>query len=179
MKLDELAFRHWLAGLICGEGFFRIHREKQGAYYACHFGIRMRSDEAPLLRAIRDRVDAGHINHRLGGTNGHGITSSPTILWSIESRADCWTLASFLDDIPLFGKKQREYDLWRHALQVWTDMPRGNRWTGRGNYAPMEALWLEMKALRPFDERLAAGPADPFLVDAADVAQGGGDALCL
>lgn len=36
--------RAWLAGLIAGEGCFRIHRERGGEYYACHFSLHMRAD---------------------------------------------------------------------------------------------------------------------------------------
>jgi site-specific DNA-methyltransferase (adenine-specific) len=67
-----------------------------------------------------------------------------------------------LDGTPLYAKKQREYDLWRRALEVWTDAPRGNRWHGPRDNSAMEALWEELKTLRPFDRDLADGDFDPL-----------------
>ena len=110
---NQLVFRSWFAGLVTGEGYFRIHRERDGAYYACHFGIHMRADEKPMLVALSRKLGIGHVEDE-PATDGL-IKSAPSARWSVESREDCWKLARVLDGTPLYGKKQREYDLWRKA----------------------------------------------------------------
>ena len=157
---NQLVFRSWFAGLVTGEGYFRIHRERDGAYYACHFGIHMRADEKPMLVALSRKLGIGHVEDE-PATDGL-IKSAPSARWSVESREDCWKLARVLDGTPLYGKKQREYDLWRKALQVWTDTPKGNRWKGPRDNTAMESLWEEMKTLRPFDQELADSAFNPF-----------------
>jgi hypothetical protein len=146
--------------LVAGEGCFRIHRERNGAYYAVEFSIHMRAGEAPMLRALARKVGVGRIAET---PEYHGVVkSAPSVRWIVCSREDCRKVASLLDDTPLYGKKQREYDVWRRALQAWIDTSRGNRWHGPRDNSLMEALWNEMKCLRPFDEDLAASHFDPF-----------------
>jgi DNA modification methylase len=160
LPTNELMFRAWLAGLIAGEGCFRIHQQKGGAYYSCAFSIKMRADEGPLLRALARRTGIGTIDD-IAAVSGV-IESGPAVKWTVQSRGDCWKLARLLDGTPFYAKKQREYDLWRKALTVWTDTPRGNCWHGRRDNAPMETLWEEMKTLRPFDQELANSHFDPL-----------------
>ena len=38
-------FGDWLAGFVDGEGCFRLHVERNGNYYACHFQIKLRRDD--------------------------------------------------------------------------------------------------------------------------------------
>jgi len=157
---NELVFRAWFAGLVAGEGCFRIHRERDGGYYACEFSIKMRADEAPLLRALAHRISAGNIRDL--PAESRIIDSAPAVKWVVHSRQDCWKIARLLDGTPLYAKKQREYDLWRKALQVWTETPRGDRWHGPRDNSAMEALWVGMKELRPFDQELADSDFNPF-----------------
>ena len=77
----------------------------------------------------------------------------------------CWKIAALLDGVPLYTKKQREYDLWRKALGVWSTTKRGSRWRGPRDNGPMENLWIEMKLLRPFDQERAGSDLDLFGVD--------------
>ena len=63
---SELVFRAWFAGFVAGEGCFRIHREKDGAYYSCEFSIKMRADEGPMLRAFARRLGVGNIQEPAG-----------------------------------------------------------------------------------------------------------------
>lgn len=162
ITLSEQVFRAWFAGLVTGEGYFRIHKEKGGAYYACHFGIHMRADEGPLLRSLVQRTGAGSITEVDATENKQGVRSAPSLIWVVQSREDCWKIARILDSTRLHGKKQREYDLWRRALEAWTNAKRGNRWHGSENPAIMEPFYNAMKDLRPFDADLAASNFDPF-----------------
>jgi site-specific DNA-methyltransferase (adenine-specific) len=161
LPTNELVFRSWFAGLVAGEGCFTIVHESLKNRYVCHFGIKMRADEGPLLRALCRRVGAGLVREESPSPDAV-IHSSLAVRWEVSSREDCWKIASLLDGTPLFAKKQREYDVWRRALQVWTDKPRGNRWHGPSDQSQMVALWQEMKTLRPFDQELANADFDPL-----------------
>lgn len=152
----------WFAGLVAGEGYFRIHKSKGGDYYACHFGIHMRADEGPMLRAVHRRLGVGQINYYRVETSKRGISSAPSIRYIVQSRADCVVIASVLDGEPLYGKKQYDYDVWRRALDVWLHQKRGNRWHGPGDRTAMRLLYEEMKLLRAFNAKLAAAEHDPF-----------------
>jgi site-specific DNA-methyltransferase (adenine-specific) len=117
----------------------------------------MRADEAPLLRALALKIGAGAV--KLESGNDH---ANPMVLWIVQSREDCWKIADLLDGVPLYAKKQREYNLWRKALEVWTATKRGNRWHGPRDNSAMEKYYQGMKLLRPFDAELAGCNFDPF-----------------
>lgn len=46
------SFGHWLAGFIAGEGCFRVHKEKEGGYYACHFTLKLQDGDSAILHEI-------------------------------------------------------------------------------------------------------------------------------
>ena len=66
-----------------------------------------------MLVALSRKLGIGHVEDE-PATDGL-IKSAPSARWSVESREDCWKLARVLDGTPLYGKKQREYDLWRRG----------------------------------------------------------------
>lgn len=152
----------WFAGLVAGEAYFRIHKSKGGGYFSCNFGIHMRGDEAPMLRAICRRLGAGSVFYEGALTSKAGISSAPSVRWIVQSRRDCLIIAGVLDREPLYGKKQAEYDVWRRALDAWVMQKRGNRWHGPGDRAAMKALYEEMKLLRGYNAALAASEFNPF-----------------
>ena len=156
-SVSDLVFRSWLAGFIAGEGYFRIHKEKNGDYYACNFGVHMRADEGPILRGLAKKTGAGTVTISAG--DGH---INPMARWVVQSKEDCWRIARLLDGVPFHAKKQREYDLWRRALDVWTKTKKGNRWHGPRDNSSMRELYDEMKKLRPYDSELAESNFDPF-----------------
>lgn len=160
LPTHEVAFRAWLAGLICGEGYFRIHRVKDGSYYSVEFGIHMRADEAPLLRALHRRTGIGSITEV--PAQDKTVKSAPSLIWKAQSRSDCRKVAALLEGQPLYGKKQREFDLWCKALRLWETTPKGSRWNGPRDNSAMELLYEEMKSLRPFDLDLAESSFNPF-----------------
>jgi hypothetical protein len=138
-------FFHWLAGFIDGEGCFRIQKEKRGGYYACQFSLKLRDDDRAILNECVCRTGAG-IVHRMAAYR----TSKPGVRWAIQSRADCWKLATILDRYPLRAKKAHEYAIWRQALETWTTMQRGNRWHGPRDWSPMIAFKAQLEAWRVY-----------------------------
>lgn len=138
-------FGHWLAGFIDGEGCFRIHKEKSGGYYACHFTLKVRDDDAPIIREIVERTGIGHTKPDLI-RNG----SKPAIIWVVQSKAECLKLIPLLDRYPLRAKKRRDYAVWREAVLYWVDAKRGNRWHGPRDWSRMIAYKAAIEAARAY-----------------------------
>lgn len=142
--VDE-SFGHWLAGFIDGEGCFRVHKEKSGAYYACHFTLKVRDDERETLENIVATTGIGHLKPDLirGG-------SKPALIWVVQSKAECLKLVDLLDRFPLRAKKRRDYAIWRQAVLHWRDMKRGNRWHGPRDWSQMVAYKTAIEDARAY-----------------------------
>ena len=138
-------FGNWLAGFIAGEGCFRIHCQKRGDWYAPSFHLKLRDDD----RAILDECAI-----RVGGkvyATPAWRTSRPGAVWRIQSKADCFCLASVLDIYPLRNRKAEEYKVWREALNIYETMPRGNRWHGPRDWTPLIKAKKEIEELRTYN----------------------------
>ena len=136
-------FGWWLTGFIDGEGCFRIHKEKKGEYYACHFHIKLRSDDKKILEECQRRTNLGQLND-VPVYN----TSKPGVRWIIQSRDECLALMSIIDEFPLKSKKKRDYKIWKKALLWWKNSKRGNRWHGHRDWTPMIKLKEELAEVR-------------------------------
>lgn len=140
------AFGHWLTGFVDGEGCFRIHKEKGGDYYACHFQVKLRNDDAALLLECRERTGLGTVYVEIP------TPTHPQAVWVVQDRAGCWGVAAIFDRYPLRSKKARDYRIWKEALQHWSLMRRGNRWHGPRDWTEMERLKLLMEDTRRYPE---------------------------
>lgn len=138
-------FGHWLAGFIDGEGCFRVHKSKGGDYYACHFTLKLRDDDGPILHAIVERTGVGYIKPDL--VRGK---SQPCLVWVVGSKADCLKLIPILDRYPLRAKKSRDYAIWREAVMHWVAMRRGNRWHGPRDWSQMIEYKTAIEAARAY-----------------------------
>jgi hypothetical protein len=137
---------HWLAGLIDGEGCFRVHCEKRGTYYACHFTLKLRDDDTPILERIVTDTGIGHLKV---DANRSG-NSKPCMVWVVQSRAECLKLVTLLDEYPLRSKKARDYAIWREAVAHWTNGERGNRWHGPRDWSQMIAYKAAIEQARAY-----------------------------
>lgn len=114
-----------IAGVIAGEGSFSIRPNNGGTSWACGFSLKMRDDNLGLLGEMQETVGCGYL-YRAPARAG----SRPQLAWCIQSVRDCRQLERFLAGAPLLSKKRGDLDLWRAALDRWTNAPlRSNRWT--------------------------------------------------
>jgi hypothetical protein len=124
--LDE-AFGHWFAGFFAGEGSLLIKNKPQapmGSPVSC---IDAPCDDRPILEEIAQRLDMG----KLLDLKGRGRTS-PSTRWIVDNKDECRRLVEIFDAHPIRAKKARDYVVWRQAVSYWCSLPRGKRWSGRG-----------------------------------------------
>ena len=143
MDSDE-TFNWWLTGFIDGEGCFRIHKEKSGGYYACHFTLKVRDDEQDILKEIVQRTGIGHLKRDINRSGN----SRPCLVWVVHSKAECIKLVDFIDRYPLRAKKRRDYAIWREAVLHWVAMKKGSRWHGPRDWSTMIAFKHAIEAAR-------------------------------
>jgi hypothetical protein len=142
----EVAFGYWLAGLIDGEGCFRIHKQKAGDYYAPSFSLKLRDDDTDLIKYIVERTGFGHVA-RDTSPNGN---SRPCVIWRVDSRVATEKLAAFLERYPLRSRKARDWVVWQEAVRVRREMKRGNRWDGPRDWTPLIELKAELEQAREY-----------------------------
>ena len=139
------AFGHWLAGLIAGEGCFRVHSSKKGAYLSCSFQLKLRDDDTPILQEIQKTLLLGRLNPESRSGN-----SNPCLRWTVDTKAECPALVELLERYPLRARKAQDFALWKQAVQVWTSMKPGNRWAGAPDWSTMKALKAQIEETREY-----------------------------
>lgn len=156
-------FRAWLAGFIAGEGYFGIFIRKKPAgrrYFMCQFSLGLRADDLPVLLGLQRKTGLGRV---LPYAKGSSAERHPAYRWIVNSKRDCWALVQLLDGISLYGKKQRDYDLWRQAVALWV---RGRRAQGVfSSTVPVlaiETIATELVRRHQYNPWLAISSYDPF-----------------
>lgn len=139
-------FGHWLAGFVAGEGCFRVHKGKSGGYYACHFTLKLRDDERPILEEIVERTGIGHLKPDTA-RNGN---SRPCLVWVVQSKAECIKLVALLDQFPIRARKARDYAVWREAVAFWVAQAKGSRWHGARDWSQMIAYKVGIEDARAY-----------------------------
>lgn len=143
----DAAFGYYLSGLVDGEGCFRIHREKSGSYYACHFQIKLRRDDRAILEQIHKFLGVG----RLQDMPAYG-SSKPQTLFIVDARKDCEVVRAVFQKFPLRAKKRLQFAVWSAALDSWLNQGRGNRWHGPADKSAMKAAWEKMKKVNKYTD---------------------------
>lgn len=150
----------WLAGLIDGEGCFRIQENKSRIHgpttYATSFALKLRDDDEPILREIIAHTGIGRFAYDLSRSG----KSHPCAVWHVDSQQDCALLVELLDQHPLRTRKARDYAVWREAVVYWLSTPRGNRWHGPRDYAPMAELQAELLSAREYRKEVVPSVVD-------------------
>lgn len=148
LPLTEIdSFGDWLAGLTDGEGCFRIHTEKGGLYFACHFQVKLRRDDTPILLEIAAFFGVGRFSY----PQGTGA-AKPLTMFVVDTRAGCIVVRDIFRRYRLRAKKSNDFIVWSEALDAWQEQVRGNRWHGPGDRSKMRGLWSKMKKVREYVE---------------------------
>lgn len=143
---DDPAFGYYLAGLIDGEGCFRVQRHERGTH-SCTFTMKLRADDRTILDRAQRWLKAGTISDVPSDGSNH-----PQVRWAVQDKEGCQRLVDVLDKYPLRAKKAVDYMTWREAVCEWTDRPRGNRWHGPADQTRAAALKERIEATREFTD---------------------------
>ena len=113
MDADE-ALKHFIAGLVSGEGSFFVSLQRNTAYktrtqVVCGFSIKVRADDRELIDLIGQALDlAGNVLESGSGT---------TVTFSVRKQRDLLErIIPFFDAYPLRGRKRENYELWKQVV---------------------------------------------------------------
>lgn len=148
---------HFIAGFIEGEAHLGIVEANGGQSFRCLMSLRVRDDDAPLLTWLRMRTGVGRL-HAVPARR----TSKPQAQWLVQTQAGCTTLVELLTRFPLRGRKTREFEIWRRAVELWLSGAPERAETARRHRHEL----LESRRFRPPKPgRVAEAPDSPEALD--------------
>ena len=106
---------HFIAGFIEGESHLGIVEENGGQSYGCVMSLALRDDDAALVRWLKQRTGYGTI-----APIPARRTSRPQVRWTVRTHEDCGALVRLLERYELRGRKRREFEIWRAAVEIAT-----------------------------------------------------------
>lgn len=145
------AFGHYIAGLVDGEGCFRIHKAHGGmsSTYTCEFQIKLRDDDARILNEIQRALGVG----RLHEEKGDGV-QKPQLKFIVSKLQECRKVQRFFESFPLRAKKQKDFVHWCKHLDLWEKHTRG------ADKTALIESYEEMKEVRSYENTKA--PMNPM-----------------
>lgn len=109
----------WFAGFVAGEGCFYVQRYEDArrsrtlVRYRPTFQVKVRADDISVMKEVHESFGG-----RLALVAGHG-RSNPLVGVIIQRKDHLAGLVAYFDRFPLRTKKQRDYALWRRAVEVY------------------------------------------------------------
>jgi LAGLIDADG endonuclease len=105
---------HALAGFVAAEGSFVIRRNNGERDWSCVLQVTQRDDDEHVLEDICRSTGLGRIARHPPQGN-----SRPQASWTVASKLECRELVRILRNAPLRGRKQREFEVWADAVDLW------------------------------------------------------------
>src|SRR5208282_814552 len=140
---DDAAFGYYLAGLIDGEGCFRVDPKAR----RCEFSMKLRDDDEWVLQQALKFIGHGRI-----AKEARRDGSAPQAKLVIDTKDGVAALSSLLIRYPLRAKKLRDFITWVEAVDEWLTMERGNRWRGPSDRTRLAMLGERIKTGRVYSE---------------------------
>ena len=137
------ASAHWLAGLWDAEGSFMVRRQNRTRNWSCRASMKLRDDDARLLRDLRSQLGIGHIA-RIPARGG----SRPQVAWVIDSKLECQALATLFSQYPLRGRKAGDLRIWSEVVALWA--AAGQSGLAAEEASRVDALVEELAGIRAF-----------------------------
>ena len=135
---------HTLAGFLDAESHLAIKPNNSGADWRCECSVSLRDDDQEILVGYRNKLGLGHLTPVAARAS-----SRPQVLWRIGSKLECQLLTELLDAHPLRGRKRREYEIWRDAVEI---CACGRDGLGPGGRARCSRLAEYLRAERVYRE---------------------------
>jgi len=139
---EDAGFGYYLAGLIDGEGCFRVAHEAK----RCEFLMKLRADDRWILDRARLFIGHGRLVDEDSGV------SKPTVKLVIDTKDGCAAVCSMLTRYPLRAKKLRDFLHWEQVVEGWLDLTRGNRWHGPADRRRLIEMGERLRAGRAYSD---------------------------
>lgn len=117
-----LAQDAWFAGFVDGEGCFFIQAASGERNLRVGFTIGLREDDAAILHRIAEAF-GGRVTRARGAVGN----SRPKLQVAIYSFVGIQALVRYFDRFPLRAKKERDFEVWRRAVEVARAAPSPER----------------------------------------------------
>jgi len=153
---EDIAFANYIVGFSEADATFSISVNKKPNY---KFGFQVRPIWAleqvgneELLERIREFLGIEcRVCHRKHRTLKDGYKRRDSTALRIEGTA-CMKLVEFFERFPLRGAKQKEFEFWKRAVQIYAAHPRSKRhfWTKDEVAAILEIkIQMDKTLMRP------------------------------
>jgi len=144
------AFGHYIAGIVDGEGCFRVHKAHgaTSTTYTCEFNIKLRDDDSLILHKIQQAMGVGRLHACAGEGN-----SKPQLKFVVTKIEDCKKVRRFFENFPLRAKKQKDFVHWCKHLDLWAAHTYG------ADKTALRESYEEMKDVRSYENTKA--PMNP------------------
>lgn len=120
------AFGHWFSGFTDGEGCFWIGhnstataiREMGSPYRTGHFTIKLRADDAPILKLAQSFFQCGRFVNDM--EKGCKVPNAkPQAGFTVNKVADLHNvIVPHFETYPLRAKKRRDFEIWKRAIAI-------------------------------------------------------------
>lgn len=109
----------WLAGFIDGEGSFNISHH--AGNYQPRFSLKLRDDDSQIIKEIHLFIGAGTVRKNKCSpitSKYYSKNAKDQIRLDVVGK-DNLKIVSILDIYNLKSKKQRDYNIWREAVEIY------------------------------------------------------------
>lgn len=119
---ENPAFESWFSGFFDGEGYFRVRPARKGNDGRFSFGlslaIKLRADDADILRQIQKYFRCGTIDYRTG-ENPHGIKRHDQVVWTVSRQNQLFhVFIPHFERYPLRSRKAEHFSVWKEAVKL-------------------------------------------------------------
>ncbi|MFB3883346.1 MAG: LAGLIDADG family homing endonuclease [Armatimonadota bacterium] len=172
------AFGIWLSGFVDGEGCFTVRQHKSltsaaGFRWAILFSLALRADDIQILHEIHRFWGVGSV--RIEQRLTSKVNAKPCAVYQVRRLRDHRdVLVPHFLRYPLRAKKARDFELWRKAVQLQTEVAarptvsKGGRFSGGAvakwqdaDNQRMAQLVQQLREGRKYDGDLGCLPGPP------------------
>lgn len=124
MTTEQIKLKAWASGFLAGEGCFSIHKKIYTGttryYYRPELQVQVRADDVGALLLLKEAIGSGGTIYSVKAqsatlTRGN---SKPTCSCFWRNESDLKAVVRLIDEFPLRGKKQRDYEIWKKSVDI-------------------------------------------------------------
>lgn len=116
-NIDD-SFGYWLAGLVDGEGCFKLVTTKKRELPQPSLTINLRSDDKNTLLMIKNILGFGCFTENMIKITVDGRKLNPMCGYVVSSVNGCKILSDIFSKYPLRSKKNKDFQIWKEAIEI-------------------------------------------------------------